>query len=119
MKVKVSPVRPYSKAMVSLNLVFVSGQLPLNQENKLETDYQKAINQSLTNLEQVLLENKSSLKKLLKVNVYLKVGLSLEEFNQVYLSYLATPYPARSLVFVADLPLGALVMIDAIAEVDQ
>jgi 2-iminobutanoate/2-iminopropanoate deaminase len=118
MNVKASPLRPYSKAMVSQNLVFVSGQLPLNQDHKLETNFQKAIKQSLANLEQVLLENKSSLKKLLKVNVYLKAGLNLDDFNAIYASYLVTPFPARSLVFVADLPLGALVMIDAIAEVN-
>ena len=116
-----TPIRPYSNAVISNNLVFVSGQLPSNPTNdEVINTFEAAVIQTINNLKTVLVNNKSSINKVVKVTVYLKQtsNLDLTLFNRIYTQELKMPYPARSLVVVSDLPRNALVMIEAIAEVE-
>jgi 2-iminobutanoate/2-iminopropanoate deaminase len=113
----VKPAGPYSHAVVSNDLVFVSGQLPINQQtNQMELDLELAINQVFINLNNVLLNYGSNLESLLKVNIFLTNKEQIETFNHLYKQYIKEPFPARTMVVVKDLPRNALLMIDAIAK---
>ena len=110
------PAGPYSHAVVVGDLVFVSGQLPINSNNNLEADFSKATMQVFNNLNKVLLAYKSNLNNLIKVNIYLTNSNQIDVFNSIYKEILEDPYPARSLVVVSDLPKSALLMVDVIAK---
>jgi len=111
------PFGPYSHAVVVNDLIFVSGQLPINSlTNILETNFEVAVKQVFTNLENVLKHYKSNLKSIIKVNIYLTDSKQIESFNNLYKTTLAEPYPARSLVVVKDLPRQSLLMIDVVAK---
>ena len=111
------PYGPYSHAVVVNDLIFVSGQLPINSlTNTLETNFEVAVKQVFTNLENVLKFYKSNMKSIIKVNIYLNDSKQIESFNNIYKAMLSEPYPARSLVVVNDLPRHSLLMIDVVAK---
>jgi 2-iminobutanoate/2-iminopropanoate deaminase len=111
------PYGPYSHAVVVNDLIFVSGQLPINSlTNTLETNFEVAVKQVFNNLENVLKFYKSNMKSIIKVNIYLTDSSQIEAFNNLYKTMLTEPYPARSLVVVNDLPRHSLLMIDVVAK---
>ena len=111
------PYGPYSHAVVVNDLIFVSGQLPINSlTNTLETNFEVAVKQVFTNLENVLKFYKSNMNSIVKVNIYLTDSKQIETFNNLYKTFLSEPYPARSLVVVKDLPRQSLLMIDVVAK---
>lgn len=111
------PYGPYSHAVVVNDLVFVSGQLPINSlTNTLETNFEVAVKQVFINLETVLKFYKSNMTSIIKVNIYLTDSKQIEAFNNLYKIMLTEPYPARSLVVVKDLPRQSLLMIDVVAK---
>jgi 2-iminobutanoate/2-iminopropanoate deaminase len=111
------PAGPYSHAVVVNDLIFVSGQLPINSlTNTLETNFEVAVKQVFNNLENVLKFYKSNMNSIVKVNIYLTDSKQVEAFNNLYKTTLAEPYPARSLVVVNSLPRQALLMIDVVAK---
>lgn len=110
-------IGPYSQAVLAGNLVFTSGQIPLNPESGL-IDGQNITEQThrvCKNLEAVLTAAGSSLKKTVKTVCFLSNMADFTAFNQVYAQYF-TEKPARSCVAVKDLPKGALVEVEVIAE---
>ena len=110
-------IGPYSQAVLAGNLVFTSGQIPLNPESGL-IDGQNITEQThrvCKNLEAVLTAAGSSLKKTVKTVCFLSNMADFTAFNQVYAQYF-TEQPARSCVAVKDLPKGALVEVEVIAE---
>ena len=110
-------IGPYSQAVLAGNLVFTSGQIPLNPESLL-FDGQNITEQThrvCKNLEAVLTAAGSSLKKTVKTVCFLSNMADFTAFNQVYAQYF-TEKPARSCVAVKDLPKGALVEVEVIAE---
>jgi len=111
------PSGPYSHAVVVNDLIFVSGQLPINSlTNTLETSFELAFKQVFINLESVLKHYKSNINSIVKVNIYLTDSKQIEVFNNLYRTMLNEPYPARSLVVVKDLPRQSLLMIDVVAK---
>jgi 2-iminobutanoate/2-iminopropanoate deaminase len=111
------PYGPYSHAVVVNDLIFVSGQLPINSlTNTLETNFEVAVKQVFNNLENVLKFYKSNMNSIIKVNIYLTDSKQIETFNNLYKTLLAEPYPARSLVVVNGLPRQSLLMIDVVAK---
>jgi 2-iminobutanoate/2-iminopropanoate deaminase len=111
------PAGPYSHAVVVNDLIFVSGQLPINSlTNTLETNFEVAVKQVFNNLENVLKFYKSNLNSIVKVNIFLTESKQIETFNNLYKAILNEPYPARSLVVVNSLPRQALLMIDVVAK---
>jgi 2-iminobutanoate/2-iminopropanoate deaminase len=111
------PYGPYSHAVVVNDLIFVSGQLPINSlTNTLETNFEVAVKQVFTNLENVIKFYKSNMNSIVKVNIYLTDSKQIETFNNLYKTFLSEPYPARSLVVVKDLPRQSLLMIDIVAK---
>ena len=112
-----SAIGVYSQAVKSGDLVFLSGQIPLNPETMtlVSEDVSEQINQVFINLNYVLEASDSSLEKILKLNVYLT---NLEHFGKVnehMEKIFKKPYPARAAIEVKGLPKGALIEIDAIA----
>jgi 2-iminobutanoate/2-iminopropanoate deaminase len=112
-----APIGPYSQAVRCGNLIFVSGQLPIDPKTgSVPTGIAAETRQVFENLKAVLEAAGSSLDKALKVAVYMKDLGEFGEMNRVYATYLHDSPPARSTVQVAALPKGVSVEIDIIAE---
>ena len=110
-------IGPYSQAVVAGNMVFTSGQIPLNPETgaiegKTITEQTERV---CKNLEAVLSAAGASLGSAVKTMCFLADIADFAAFNEVYARYF-TGKPARSCVAVKDLPKGALVEVEVIAE---
>lgn len=108
----------YSQAVVVGNLVYTSGQIPIVPESGLieATDIATQTEQVMRNLSAVLEASGSSFEKVIKTTCFLTDIASFSAFNEVYARYFTTN-PARSCVAVKDLPKGALVEVEVIAEI--
>ena len=111
-----SAIGPYSQGMIVGDLVFTSGQIPLNPENgELVTEISKATVQVMANLSAVLEAAGSSLEKVIKTTIFLQDLNDFEKVNEIYGDYFKDNLPARSCVQAAKLPKGAIIEIEAIA----
>lgn len=112
-------IGPYSQGIKAGNLVFTSGQLPLNPlTGELETDIRQATRQSLENVKNILDSAGTSLGKVVKVVVFLRDMNDFAAMNEIYGTFFTTNPPARSAVQVARLPKDAIIEIEAIALAD-
>lgn len=111
-------IGPYSQAVVCGNLVFTSGQIPINPENGgIEAvGITAQTEQVMKNLGAVLEAAGSSYEKAVKTTCFLANISDFAAFNEVYARYF-TEKPARSCVAVKDLPRGVLVEVEVIAEI--
>ncbi|GAA8458790.1 RidA family protein [Helicobacter pylori] len=110
-------IGPYSQAIATNDLVFVSGQLGIdaNTGEFKGTDIHSQTTQSMENIKAILKEVGLGMDSVVKTTILLK---SLDDFavvNEIYGSYFKEPYPARATFQVAKLPKDALVEIEAIA----
>lgn len=110
-------IGPYSQAVVAGNLVFTSGQIPINPKtgNVEKTDIKSQTIQVCENLKAVLESAGTSIEKAVKTTCFLQNMEDFAEFNEVYASYF-TGKPARSCVAVKALPKGVLVEVEVVAE---
>lgn len=110
-------VGPYSQAVESGDLIFLSGQTPINpQTGKLiEGDITDQTKQCFLNLFNVLESAGLTPDDVEKVNVFLIDMDNFAAMNAVYSKQFSSPYPARTTIGVASLPLGAQVEIEMIA----
>ena len=106
----------YSQGIIFQNLVFTSGQIPINPENGklVENDFKLEVHQVLKNLNAVLKEGGSSLKSAVKLTVFLTDLSFFPEVNEVFNDYFPNDPPARSAVQVSALPMNARVEIEAV-----
>lgn len=113
-------IGPYSQAIHMGNLVFVSGQIPINPTTGkfAEGDIKELTRQCLTNISNILKEAGSDLNRIVKTTVFLADMDDFAAMNEVYASFFTEPFPARSAVAVKTLPKGAKVEIECIAETD-
>ena len=113
-------IGPYSQAIVIGDLVYTSGQIPINPASgQIEADDIKAqAEQVIGNLSAVLDAAGSSLEDAVKTTYFLANMKDFADFNEVYAKYF-TGKPARSCVEVSALPKGALVEIEVIAAVKK
>ena len=113
-------IGPYSQAIRSGNLVFVSGQIPLDPQtgNIVEGDAAVQTARVLQNLSAILEAAGSSLGQVLKTTVYLRDLADFAMMNEVYARFFDDTPPARATVEVARLPRNVSVEIDLIAEVE-
>lgn len=111
-------IGPYSQAMKIDNLVFTSGQIPIDPATGEfnGSTIEEQTHQICKNLQKVLEEAGSGLDKAIKTTCFLSDIADFAAFNEVYATYF-TSKPARSCVAVKDLPKGALAEIEVIAEV--
>jgi len=110
-------IGPYSTAVKVGNILFISGQLPINPEtgNIVEGDVQKQTKQILENIKTLVKLYSFTLKNIVKTTVFLKEMGDFENFNQIYTKYFKEKFPARSCVEVARLPKNVAIEIEAIA----
>ncbi|MCE1252624.1 MAG: Rid family detoxifying hydrolase [Anaerolineae bacterium] len=111
-------IGPYSHAVWAGDLLYCSGQTPIiPSEGKLvEGGISEQTQQAFNNLEAVLNDAGLSMDAVIKVNVYLTSMSNFAGMNAVYQTRFNAPFPARTTVAVAELPLGALVEIELIAK---
>lgn len=110
-------IGPYSQAVCVGNLIFTSGQIPLDPETGVIENENIAdqTHRVCKNLEAVLSAAGSSLKSAVKTVCFLSDMADFATFNEVYSQYF-TEKPARSCVAVKELPKGALVEVEVVAE---
>jgi len=111
------PVGPFSPAVRDGDRVYTSGQVAQDPATGklIEGGVAAQTERILQNLEVLLTAAGKSLADVVKVNVYLTDIQRFSEMNEVYARHFAAPYPARTTVGVAALPLGATVEIEMIA----
>lgn len=111
-------IGPYSQAIKVGELVFVSGQLPIDSATGAfaEGGIKELTRQSLTNMKAILEEAGTSMANVVKTTVFLADMNDFAAMNEVYAEFFAAPFPARSAVAVKTLPKGALVEIECIAQ---
>ncbi len=109
-------IGPYSQAVNIGDIIYTSGQIPLNAYGALvEGDIATQTKQVLTNLSEVLKEGGSSLDKVIKTTIFLSNMEDFADVNKVYAEFFRTHKPARSTVAVKTLPLKVGIEIEAIA----
>jgi reactive intermediate/imine deaminase len=109
-------VGPYSQAIRHGDIVFLSGQIPLDPETGrlVEGDMAEQVHRVFRNLRAVCEAAGGDLDGLVKLNVYLTDLGHFATVNEIMKSYFSEPYPARAAVEVSALPLGAEVEMEAV-----
>lgn len=110
-------IGPYSQAIEVGNMVFASGQLPVDPATGefAPGGIKEQTRQSLTNAAAILAEAGLSLADVVKTTVFLADIADFAAMNEVYATFFSEPYPARSAVAVKALPKGAMVEIECVA----
>ena len=111
-------IGPYSQAIVCGNMLYTSGQIPINPAsgNIEATDIAAQTEQVMKNLGAVLEAAGTSFENVVKTTCFLHEIADFAAFNEVYAKYFVSK-PARSCVAVKDLPKGALCEVELIAEI--
>lgn len=112
-----SAVGPYSQGVKAGNMVFSSGQLPIDPKTGvlLTGDIKAQAKMSLENVKAVLAAAGATMEDVVKVTVFVTDIKQFSDINEVYGQYFSNHKPARSLVEVSKLPLGGEIEIEAIA----
>lgn len=109
-------IGPYSQGIATSDLIFTSGQLPIDPATKaMPEGIKEQATNSLANVKAILEAAGSSLDKVVKTTVYLVDMADFAAVNEVYSSFFSAPFPARSCFAVKALPLGAKVEIEVVA----
>lgn len=109
-------IGPYSQGIKSGNLVFISGQLPVDATTgEIPKDIEAQAVQSIKNIIFILQEEGLSLSNVIKTTVFLKDLSNFAKVNEIYGNYFKEPYPARSCVEISKLPKDAEIEIEVIA----
>ena len=113
-------IGPYSQAIQVGNLVYTSGQIPIDPATGtfIEGGIKEQTRQSLTNVRAILEEAGLSMANVVKTTVFLADMADFADMNAVYAEFFAESYPARSAVAVKSLPKGALVEIEVVATIE-
>lgn len=111
-------IGPYSQAVQTGNLIFVSGQLPINgATGVMPEDIKAQTAQSIENIKSILGEAGATLDNVVKTTVLLADMSLFGAMNEVYAEYFNAVYPARAAFAVKELPKQALVEIEAVAAI--
>ena len=106
-------IGPYSQAIRGGNIVFLSGQIPLNPDTMEIVDGIEAqIKQVFENLSHVIKKADAGFDDVAKLNIYLTDLSNFGLVNEIMKTYFSEPFPARAAIGVASLPKGALVEAD-------
>ena len=110
-------VGPYSHAVRHGDLLFLSGQAPLHPETgtPVEGGVEAQARQVLANLDAVLTASGATFEDVLKANIFLTDLEDFQAVNAIYAERFSEPYPARTTIGVAGLPLGVSVEIELVA----
>ena|SRR5262245_33873388 len=116
-----SAIGPYSPAIKAGNLLFISGQVPIDPPtgNLIEDkSIQAQTRRALENLQAILMAGGASMENVVRTTVFMTDLKKFSEMNAVYAEFFHTSPPARSTVQVAALPKGVDIEIDCIAVLD-
>jgi 2-iminobutanoate/2-iminopropanoate deaminase len=110
-------IGPYSQAIKVGNLVYTSGQIPIDPATGsfVEGGIKEQTRQALTNVQAILEAAGLTMANVVKTTVFMADMNDFADMNAVYAEFFAEPYPARSAVAVKTLPKGALVEIEVVA----
>ena len=113
-------IGPYSQSVLAGNILFISGQLPIDPETGkfAGNDIKSQTEQSLKNIESILEKAGCTMDNVVKTTVLLNDMVDFAKMNEVYAKFFTKDYPARAAYEVARLPKDALVEIEAVAVVD-
>ena len=111
-------IGPYSQAIQIGNLVYTSGQIPIDPATGVfvEGGIREQTRQSLLNVKAILEEAGLTMSDVVKTTVFMADMNDFADMNAVYAEFFAEPYPARSAVAVKMLPKGAFVEIEVVAD---
>jgi 2-iminobutanoate/2-iminopropanoate deaminase len=111
------PIGPYSQAIIEGDLIYVSGQGPVDPRTreKVAGDVRAQTSQTLANIQAILEAAGSSLDKVVRCNVYLTNMKDFAAMNEIYTRAFTAPFPARTTIAAAALPGDIEVEIDCIA----
>ena len=109
-------IGPYSQAVKTGNLIFISGQIPLDPKtgDKVDGTIEDQANQVLKNIQSICEAAGHGLEDIVKITIFLTDLGNFATVNEVMKSYFKEPYPARATVEISALPLGVNVEIEAI-----
>ena len=112
-----APVGSYSQGILQDNMLFVSGQIPLNPKtgNLEMASIEQATHRVMLNIQALLESADMQMKDIVKCSIFLKDMADFSEVNEIYSSYFEGIYPARETVQVAKLPLDVSIEISCIA----
>jgi reactive intermediate/imine deaminase len=115
------PLGRYSQAVRVGDVVYISGQLPLDPETMtlVAGNTERRIHQVFKNIEQICLSAEGSLADIVKLTVYLTELSLATTVNDIMDFYFQPPYPARSVVEVSQLPQKSVIEIDAVMVVKK
>lgn len=109
-------IGPYSQGIDIANLIFFSGQIPLNPETgEMPEGIEAQTKQALENVKGLLESQGLDFSHVVKTTVFLDNMDDFNTVNSIYAQYFVEPYPARSAVEVGRLPKGALIEVEIIA----
>ncbi len=109
-------IGPYSQAVRAGNLLFVSGQIPLDPEgNVVEGDIRVQTERVMENVKAIVEAAGGTLRDIVKTTVYLKDINDFQGFNEVYQRFFPEAPPARATVEVSSLPKGVDIEVEAVA----
>ncbi len=113
-------IGPYSQAVRSGNLLYTSGQIPLDPRTGelVKGDFEAMTRRVFENLEAVLESGGATFRNVIKTTVFLKSMSDFGVLNGIYAEYFGDHKPARSTVAVAELPKGALLEIELVAVIE-
>ena len=112
-----SPIGPYNQSIMINNLLFVSGQIPINPKtgHLITSDIISQTHQVMENIEAILKEASMDIKDIVKTSIFLKDMNQFSQVNEVYGSYFSGDYPVRETVQVSKLPKDADIEISVMA----
>ena len=108
-------IGPYSQAVGVDNLVFVSGQIPVDSQGVMPEGIEAQTRQSLENIKHILAAAGLDFSHVVKSTVFLVSMADFAGMNKIYAEYFSEPYPARAAFAVVELPKGAQVEIEVVA----
>lgn len=110
-------IGPYSQAIVCGNMLFCSGQIPVDPATGVIPEGVEAqAEQALTNVKNLIEAAGGSIDNVVKTSVFIKNMDDFATINGIYAKYFTEPFPARSCVEVARLPKDVLLEVEAIVE---
>ncbi len=110
-------IGPYSQAIKVGNMLFTSGQIPVNPENgEIPEGVEAQATQAMTNIKNLIEASGASMDNVVKTTVFIKNMEDFAAINSIYAQFFTKPYPARSCVEVARLPKDVLLEVEAIVE---
>ena len=106
----------YSQAVKAGNLIFISGQIPLDPSTMevISPVFSDQVEQVIKNLDEIVKESGNSLNDIVKITVYLKNLENFQAVNQAMGKFFTKPYPARAAVEISKLPKDVEIEMDAI-----